>query len=410
MKRINFNIKDRKTLSLVLCLILVCVFTLSTAYAALNAVLTIQGSAQVSSADWDIHLANPKVTNGSATTDVPQIKTNSTMDFTTTLNMPGDFYEFTVDVVNSGSIDAMIENVVKNPELTTEQAKYLKYEITYQNGESITTKQLLAKETTMPVKVRVEYRKDLVASDLPTGQVVLDLSLTLEYTQSDGTGTSVNNNGVYKVVSANGDINEIGTVVTIGSEQFYTIGTEGDNVKLLSMYNLMVGNKVTAFDLNTGDITMAPIANPTGLQSSDAIGVRVDENGMPAHLPWIGTVAFATEDKHGTNYSDYSGSLIETYVNDYEVAIEAMGVNVESARLITKDELVNTFGCTESENICTGSAYPWIYATTYWSGSAYNADDVWCVTSYGHFGYDVYDIAHGAGVRPVIVISKDYFN
>ena len=260
----------------------------------------------------------------------------------------------------------------------------------------------------MPIKVRIEYRKDLVASDLPTGQVVLDLALSLEYTQSDGTASAVTNNGVLKPI-ANGSIEDIGTVVTIGSEQFYTIGTEGDNVKLLSMYNLMVGNKVTAFDLNTGDITMAPIANPTGLQSSDAIGVRVDEN-VPAHLPWIGTVAFATEDKHGTNYTDYSGSLIETYVNDYEVAIEAMGVNVESARLITKDELVNTFGCNESENTCTGSAYPWIYATTYWSGSASDSDIVWYVISTGSFDYSTSASDYGAGVRPVIVISKDYFN
>ena len=78
MKRLNFNIKDRKVLTFGLCLIFVSVFTLTIAYAALNAVLTIQGSAQVTSADWDIHLANPKVTNGSATTNVPQIKTNST--------------------------------------------------------------------------------------------------------------------------------------------------------------------------------------------------------------------------------------------------------------------------------------------------------------------------------------------
>ena len=241
MKRLNFNIKDRKVLTLGLCLILVCVFTLTIAYAALSAVLTISGNARVSAADWDIYLANPKVTNGSATTIVPSIKTSSTVEFSTTLSMPGDFYEFTIDVVNGGSIDAMIENVVKTPELTTDQAKFLKYEITYQNGESITYKQLLAKDTTMPIKVRIEYRKDLVASDLPTGQVVLDLALTLEYTQSDGTASAVTNNGVYKPVSANGSLDAIGTIVTIGDQQFYTIGTEGDNVKLLSMYNLYVG-------------------------------------------------------------------------------------------------------------------------------------------------------------------------
>ena len=107
--------------------------------------------------------------------------------------------------------------------------------------------------------------------------------------------------------------------------------------------------------------------------------------------------------------SDYSGSLIETYVNDYEVAIEAMGVNVESARLITKDELVNTFGCSESENTCTGSAYPWIYATTYWSGSAYDSGNVWGVDSYGDFYSTDCGCHFGAGVRPVITISKSAF-
>ena len=406
MKRLNFNIKDRKVLTLGLCLILVCVFTLTIAYAALSAVLTISGNARVSAADWDIYLSNPKVTNGSATTIVPSIKTSSTVEFSTTLSMPGDFYEFIIDVVNGGSIDAMIENVVKTPELTADQAKFLKYEITYQNGESITNKQLLAKDTTMPIKVRIEYRKDLVASDLPTGQVVLDLALTLEYTQSDGTASAVTNNGVLKPV-ANGSIEDIGTVVTIGSEQFYTIGTEGDNVKLLSMYNLMVGNEVNISE--DGNPIVTPLANSTGLQSNDAVGARVDENGMPAHFPWYGTVAFATEDKHGTNYSDYSGSLIETYVNDYEVAIEAMGVNVESARLITKDELVNTFGCNESEYTCTGSAYPWIYATTYWSGSAFNTFYVWVVDSDGIFGFNDYDNVYNYGVRPVIIISKSLF-
>ena len=91
----------------------------------------------------DIYLNNPRVTSGSATTNVPVIKTSSTLEFETTLNMPGDFYEFVVDVVNAGSIDAMIENVVKTPELTTEQAKYLKYEVSYANGESIENKQIL---------------------------------------------------------------------------------------------------------------------------------------------------------------------------------------------------------------------------------------------------------------------------
>ena len=195
MKRINLNIKDRKMLSTLLCLVLICVFTLTIAYSALDAVLKINGNAKVNGANWNIYLNNPKVSTGSITTDVPTIQSKNTLSFNTTLNMPGDYYEFTVDVVNDGSLDAMIENIIKTPELTAEQAKFLKYEITYQNGESITNKQTLRKYTTMPIKVRIQYRNDLEASDLPKEQVTLNLSLTLEYIQSDGTGNIVQDEG-----------------------------------------------------------------------------------------------------------------------------------------------------------------------------------------------------------------------
>ena len=393
MKRLNFNIKDRKVLTLGLCLVAVCVFTLTIAYAALNAVLSIDGHAQVSSSDWDIYLANPKVTNGSATTTVPSIKTSSTVEFSTTLSMPGDFYEFTIDVVNAGSIDAMIENVIKTPELTADQAKFLKYEITYQNGESITTNQLLAKETSMPIKVRIEYRKDLVASDLPTGQVVLDLALTLEYTQSDGTGSSVKDNGVYKPVSANGDINDIGTIVTIGDQQFYTIGTEGDNVKFLSMYNLYVGGVY-----NSGWTAYGSEA--TGKQDSTMLGF------VSGQLIRNGITAFSNTD------ATYEGSIVEGYVNNYKTILEEdYGVDVVEARLITKDELTSDeIGCSDTDRTCTGSAYPWIYSTSYWSGSASNASYVWRVDSSGSFNnYSRYDNVYSFGVRPVIIISKSNF-
>ena len=398
MKRFNFNIKDRKLLTLGLCLILVCVFTLTVAYSALTAVLTINGNARVSAADWDIYLSNPRVTNGSATTNLPVIKTSSTLEFETTLNMPGDFYEFTVDVVNAGSIDAMIENVIKTPDLTAEQAKFLKYEVSYQNGESITTKQLLAKDTTMPIKVRVEYRKDLNNSDLPTGQVVLDLSLTLEYIQSDGTGTSVPNNGVGGTnISANGSLDDIGTIVTIGDQQFYTIGTEGDNVKLLSMYNLYVGG------VYKGGWT-AYGAEATGKQDSTMLGY------VPGQSIKNGTTAFSSDTQKGTNYSDYTGSIVEDYVNNYKTILESdYGVDVVEARLITKDELRSEeIGCSGYK--CTGSAYPWIYSTSYWTGSAYNTNIVWFVDSDGDFDFGFrHDYDDEFGVRPVMIISKNYF-
>ena len=401
MNRINFNIKDRKFLITTLSLAIVCIFTLTIAYSALSAVLTISGNARVSAADWDIYLNNPRVTNGSATTNVPEIKTSSTLEFETTLNMPGDFYEFVVDVVNGGDIDAMIENVVKTPDLTEEQAKFLKYEITYQNGESITNKQLLAKDTTMPIKVRIEYRKDLVASDLPTGQVVLDLSLTLEYIQSDGSGSSVKDNGV-QVASANGDINEIGTIVTIGTEQFYTIGTDDDNVKLFAMYNLYVGGYFP-----TGSEVYSYGDRATGMQDSTMLGWNTIYG-----KPYQGVTPFSSEKQKGTNYSDYSGSIVEEYVNNYQIKLENnFGVDVSEARLITKEELIdqNTFACSDIDKSCSNTPYNWIISTSYWTGTPNSSTCIWMVSDYIDFNCLNYD-SKVSGVRPVIVISKDYFN
>ena len=117
MKKI---IKDRKTLYIVLSLVMICVFTLTVVYAALNAVLEINGNAEVSAAEWDIRLENPKVKNGSVNNNLPVISGNKEASFTATLNNPGDFYEFSIDVVNNGSIDAMIDSVTKTPTLSVE--------------------------------------------------------------------------------------------------------------------------------------------------------------------------------------------------------------------------------------------------------------------------------------------------
>ena len=396
MKRLNVNLKDRKTLTLGLCLILVCVFTLTVAYSALSAVLTIQGNARVSAADWDIYLNNPRVTSGSATINVPVIKTSSTLEFETILNMPGDFYEFVVDVVNAGDIDAMIENVVKTPDLTEEQAKFLKYEVSYQNGEAITTKQLLAKNTTMPIKVRIEYRKDLNNSDLPTGQVVLDLSLTLEYIQSDGTGSSVTNNGqAINVVS--GDGTQKSDEVCIGEECFYVMYSDDTTVTMLAKYNLYVGGESNSSWTAYGE-------EATGKQDSTMIGYS--SNGKP----YKGTTKFSNTNYWSSTGGSYpyiygSNSTLYSYVENYKTYLSTLGVTPSEARLITYAELTS-LGCSGSS--CK-NAPSWVYSTSYWSGSARTSGYVWYVASGGGF-YDGNYSANGAnGCRPVIVVSKDYF-
>ena len=389
----------RKNKSIYIILIIVLLICVTIGYAVINTTLNINGKSSVSKNTWNIYFDNIQIKNGSTgEVKTPTISDQTTIDFEVALNLPGDFYEFSVDVVNNGTIDAMIENITKEPELTEAQQKYLNYIITYENDEAITTKKLVKKEEFVRLKVRVEYRKDITASDLPTVTETLNLGFNVNYVQSDDSGIIVKNNGVKVVPTANGSLDNIGTIVTIGTEQFYTIETEGDNVKLLSMYNLYVGNECTS-SLESSCTQYGEEA--TGMQESTMLGAYV---GLRK-----GVVGFSSDTKKGINYSDYNGSLVEEYVNNYKTKIENMGVNVVEARLITREELDN-LGCSIVNNSCSLSVYSWSYSTRYWTGTASNDSKIWAVGGdYKEIYSILYDNSTAYGVRPVIVISKSVF-
>ena len=399
--RVQDLLKDRKTLYLILSVVLVSTLSLTVVYAALSVTLNITGSTEVTSSNWDIHLANPEVKSGSVNSNVPTISGNN-LSFSVNLATPGDYYEFTVDVVNDGSIDAMIDSVVKTPELTASQAKYIKYEVSYQNGESITTNQTIKSGTSTPIKVRLEYRKDISSSDLPSSATELSLRLTLVYVQSDGSGSSVPNNGaeasLVRVVS--GDGTQVGNEVCIKDECFYVISSTDSTVTMLAKYNLHVGN--TYDDENSAQT----LTNPTGKQNSKALGYFY---GYSVEDPIVGTIAFSDSDYWSNTVSNYpvyvynSSSNLYTYVENYKTYLETLGVILNESRLITYEELTS-LGCSDSS--CY-DAPSWVYATSYWSGSAYDISSVWTVIGDAFFGIDECSVDDYFGVRPVIVIDRN---
>ena len=384
----------RKNKGINIVLIVVLLIGVTIGYAVINTTLNINGKSSISKNTWDVYFNNVVVRDGSAeAVKIPTVTDKTTVDFEVALNLPGDFYEFTVDVVNAGSIDAMIDDLNKTPNLTTIQAKYLNYIIEYQNGEEVASKQLVKSNEFVRLKIRVEYKSDITASDLPTTSETLNLGFIVNYVQSDGSGVSVNNNGAWVVPIANGSLDDIGTIVTIGTEKFYTIGTEGDNVKLLSMYNLHVGNEVTNINEETEEITMNVITNPTGMQSLNA-------KGISESFPFVGTTAFSST---GTSYI---GSIVEGYVNNYKTLLESnFLIKVEEARLITYEELTSEkIGCIASENSCI-NAPSWIYLTSYWALDEFG-DSLWTVDFGDNFLETPFYIDFALGVRPVIIIPK----
>lgn len=182
--------KKKKTI-LILCVLLL---SITIGYAVLSSNLTINGTSSINNPTWDIHWANLAVTNGSVTgtnvTTAAHILTGNTeVEYSIALPKPGDFYEFTVDAVNNGTIDAMIQNFSNKAyesNGTTEKSipTYLNYSVTYSDGVALANNQKLDAGTTEKVKVRVEFKKDIEASQLPSTAETIVFKFNVVYVQA----------------------------------------------------------------------------------------------------------------------------------------------------------------------------------------------------------------------------------
>ena len=106
--------KTRQIKIISLCALLVAVLGLTVAFAALSQTLTINGSAAVNAASWDIHFekTSGKETEvkGAATFTEPTLSGTTIENFSATLTKPGDSVIYYFDIVNNGTVDAQIES------------------------------------------------------------------------------------------------------------------------------------------------------------------------------------------------------------------------------------------------------------------------------------------------------------
>lgn len=178
-----------------------------------------------------------------------------------------------------------------------------------------------------------------------------------------------------------GDGTRIGDEITCDTETFYVYDTTEDSIKMLAKYNLEVGNNINS---------SYPANEETNLQSENALGYH-SEHAI------YGTVKF------GDN-NVYNDSIVKVYVDAYKEKLLEMEMEVEEARLITKDEL-ESLGCDSSNMVCS-AAPSFIIDTSYWTETATNMDTVWIVQSLDMFENIHYSYNEYFGVRPVIVIPK----
>ncbi len=109
--------KSRKMKIISLIVLVVMVLGLTVAFAALSQTLTINGSATVNTASWDIHFENLTLSEKTGTAEVsgtPSLTGTVISGIDVSLNKPGDKIVYEFDLVNNGSIEAKLTDINMN--------------------------------------------------------------------------------------------------------------------------------------------------------------------------------------------------------------------------------------------------------------------------------------------------------
>ena len=157
---------------------------ISIGYAYISTSLSINGVSTIAANSWNIHFENLSVSNGSSVASTPATIQNDTtkINYSVLLDLPGDFYEFEVDVVNSGTIPGKV-SLVNISGISSEAEPYLESSVKYVNGNSVQIGDILNPGTGKRIVVRVGYIEDL--NTLPEDTIELDLEFEIDYSQTE---------------------------------------------------------------------------------------------------------------------------------------------------------------------------------------------------------------------------------
>ena len=173
--------------NLIYSILLLILLSIGIGYAYLTSNLSITGSTKVTGNTWDIHFANLVVNENSVTATTPASidpTNNTSINYAITLDKPGDFYEFTVDIVNNGSIPSKINLVTING-ITSEVEDIIDYSITYSNNKLVQVNDILNANSSKNIKVKIYFIEDIIPEDLLDTEANLNLTLSIIYNQSN---------------------------------------------------------------------------------------------------------------------------------------------------------------------------------------------------------------------------------
>lgn len=377
-------------------LIFILILFVGIGFASLTSYVDILTSLQVKGKTWDVHFENPQLTGNGVTADVPTITDDGlTVNFSCTILMRKDYFEFTVDAVNDGDLDAEIEEITYAQGSTD----YIDYEIKDSNGDIVRTGRRLATGKKATYTIRVTYKEDAVRLSEDTST---NLGITFKYKKAQGRPKSATSVDVTLVDGRStptyGDLIKIGE-----TEQFYIIGINDETATLFAKNNLIV--------------------NTTNGATEDMIGKQRPDDSTVYQVVPFSTSAYwkdtYTSGKYGAydfsnwqdqyieciydpDYADAPGSnnySIAYYVNMYIEYLESIGLANPTGRLINHDEFLAA-NC-KLYSSCGTSFFNTDYDNVYWTGIGASSNDI---IFHAAWGMTPATYSYSKGVRPVIEV------
>ena len=161
-------------------IVLIIVLGVTIGYSFLSSHLSVMGSAHVATV-WNIYYDNIEITDGSVSTGVEDVSIDSVDSQKLVFHVPftsiGDFYEFRFDVVNGGTINGMIDEVIINEGLAA-LPEYLEVDVSYDDNTSILPNQLLEKGTRERILVRVSVKDSYSSGTLQNTPIPFSIEVS----------------------------------------------------------------------------------------------------------------------------------------------------------------------------------------------------------------------------------------
>ena len=185
-KLLEENNKNSSHYNLVIPLLMLLIF-ISIGYSYLSTGLKVTGGLGVPKMTWDIHfedLVEDSTNNVVAITPATIGESKTSIAFDLALVFPGDKYGFDVDVVNNGTIDAMLSGYTVTG-ISATQSEIISYHFTYADGDELEAKDLLRVGERESLHFDILYLDRLFDEDQH-----MNIVITLDYVQADETAVA----------------------------------------------------------------------------------------------------------------------------------------------------------------------------------------------------------------------------